>query len=416
MNDVNNYDVIVVGGGASGMMAGGICAGKGKSVLILEKNKSLGAKLAISGGGRCNITNDEDDLRTFLSIYSKKKNADQFLFSAFSQFNKNDTFKFFDKLGLPLVVEARKRAFPNTQKSTDVVKVLEKFLNKNKVTVLTGFPVTKINKDGDRIVSVIAQNKTFIADSYIFATGGVSHPETGSTGDGFKWLRDLGHTVTEPTPSIVPLAVREKYIKELSGISLSFMKITFYQDGVKAFNKKGKILFTHFGLSGPLILNSASAVQDLMYNGDITARIDMYPDTEIGALDAKIIEVFDKNKNKMFKNIIDECVPEGMGKSLINIIKINPETKVHSVSKSERRAFVDLLKALPITITGLMGMDRAVVADGGVILSEIDSKTMKSKVLENLYITGDLLDINRPSGGFSLQLCWTTGYVAGINA
>jgi predicted Rossmann fold flavoprotein len=416
MEEINRFDVIVVGGGASGMMAAGISARAGKKVLILEKNKELGKKLAISGGGRCNITNDESDLRTFLKNYATKNKADQFLFSTFTQFNKDDTFKFFKELGLPIVVEARQRAFPETQKSTDVVKVLEKFLRKHNVTILTGFPVSKVNKEDGIITSVISQNKTFIADSYIFATGGVSHPETGSTGDGFKWLRDLGHEVKEPTPSIVPLAVKEKYIKELSGISLTFMKITFYQDGVKAFNKKGKILFTHFGLSGPLILNSASKVQDLMYNGDVTAKIDMYPDTDIGALDAKIISIFDENKNKMFKNIIADCVPEGMAKSLINIIKINPETKVHSISKTERREFVDLLKGLPVTITGLMGMDRAVVADGGIALNEIDTKTMRSNVISNLFVTGDLLDINRPSGGFSLQLCWTTGYVAGMNA
>lgn len=416
MEEINKFDVIVVGGGASGMMAAGISARKGKRVLILEKNKELGKKLSISGGGRCNITNDENDIRVFLKNYATKNRADQFLFSTFAQFNKDDTFKFFKDLGLPLVVEARQRAFPETMKSTDVVKILEKFLRKNNVTILTGFPVTKVNKEADNITSVIAQNKTFIADSYIFATGGVSHPETGSTGDGFKWLRDLGHSATDPTPSIVPLAVKEKYIKDLSGISLTFMKITFYQDGIKMFNKKGKILFTHFGLSGPLILNSASKVQDLMYNGDVTAQIDMYPDTDIGALDTKIVQIFDTNKNKMFKNVIEQCVPEGTAKSLVNIIKINPETKVHSIGKKERREFVDLLKSLPVTITGLMGMDRAVVADGGVPLAEIDTKTMQSKVVKNLFITGDLLDINRPSGGFSLQLCWTTGYVAGLNA
>ncbi len=412
----NYYDVIVVGGGASGMMAAGFAGSRGKKVLLLEKNKDLGQKLSISGGGRCNITNDESDLHKFLAVYSKKKGTEQFLFSPFSQFNKDDTFKFFKDLGLPLVVEARQRAFPQTMKSTDVVKAMELFLKKNNVTIQTGFPVKHVKKEGSKIVSVTAQNYEYFADSFIFCTGGVSHPETGSTGDGFKWLRDLGHTVSEPTPSIVPLAVKERYIKDLSGISLSFMKITFYIDGVKSFQKKGKILFTHFGLSGPLILNSASQVSDLLHTGEVTAKIDLYPDTDIGALDTKIISIFDENKNKMFKNVLAECVPEGTAKSLINIIKIDPDTKVHSISKAERRHLVDTLKALPITITGLMGYDRAVVADGGVALKEIDTKTMRSTVVDNLYITGDLLDINRPSGGFSLQLCWTTGYVAGINA
>ncbi len=413
---METYDVIIIGGGASGMMAAITAAEQNKKVLILEKNKRLGEKLRISGGGRCNITNDEDDIRTFLKTYTKTKNADQFLFSAFSQFDKNDTFAFFKSRGLPLVVEARKRAFPHTQKAVDVVETLEKYLKEKNVTIKTSSPVTKIHTKEKSIISVATQNTEYTATSFILATGGVSHPETGSTGDGFNWLRDLGHTIKEPTPSIVPLAVKEKYIKNLSGISLSFMKIAFYLDGVKKFTKKGKILFTHFGLSGPLILNSACEVHDLLYAGEVTATIDMYPDTEIGSLDTQIVKIFDNNKNKMFKNMLSECVPEGMGKSLIDVSPIAPDTKVHSISKEDRRKFVDFLKGLPLTITGLMGYDRAVVADGGVALTEVDSKTMRSKVLDNLFITGDLLDINRPSGGFSLQLCWTTGYVAGKHA
>lgn len=414
--DTTNYDVIVVGGGASGMMAAGTAANNGKSVLLLEKNKVLGKKLSISGGGRCNITNNEDDIRIFLSTYAKNKNTDQYLFSAFSQFNKNDTIKFFAGLDLPIVVEARKRAFPKSQKATDVVSALEKYLKQNKVTIQNSITVEKINTKDDIIVSITANKKEYFAKSFIFATGGISHPETGSTGDGFKWLKDLSHNVSKPTPSIVPLAVKEQYIKDLSGLSLTFMKITFYVDGIKKFNKKGKILFTHFGLSGPLILNSASLVNDLLHTGEVTANIDMYPDTDIGSLDDKIIKIFDVNKNKMFKNILNLCVPEGMSKSLINIIKIDPDTKVHSISKDQRKSFVNLLKALPLTITGLMGFDRAVVADGGIELDEINTKTMQSLKIKNLFITGDLLNINRPSGGYSLQLCWTTGYVAGKNA
>ncbi len=409
------YDVIVIGGGASGMMAAGISASLGKQVLLLEKNKTLGNKLSISGGGRCNITNDEDDVKTFLKNYAKKKGTDQFLFSPFAQFDKNSTKDFFTKLGLLIVVEARKRAFPKSQKATDVTKTLEDFMRENNVEIKTSSPVTKIDLEDGKIVSVRNKNNVYKAQHYILATGGVSYPETGSTGDGFKWLRDLGHTVNDPTPSIVPLAVKEQYIKDLSGTSLSFMKISFYIDGKKSFQKKGKILFTHFGISGPLILNSASAVSDLMHTGEVTAMIDMYPDTDIGGLDKKIVAVFDENKNKMLKNVLSDIAPEGMTKCVLEVSKIDPDKKVHSVSKEERRKLVDVLKGLPLTITGLMGYDRAVVADGGIVLDEIDMKTMKSRKVTNLSITGDLLDINRPSGGFSLQLCWTTGFVAGSN-
>ncbi len=416
------YDVIVIGGGASGMMAAGRAAESGKSVLILEKNRKLGEKLKISGGGRCNITNAQYDVRELLKYY---KSSEQFLYSPFSQFGVKETFSFFEGKGLPLVVQARKRAFPHTEKALDVYNTLEKYLIAGNVAVRSNSPVTRINEKGGKIISVFCGMKEYFADSFVLSTGGVSHPETGSTGDGFKFLKKLGHIIKDPTPTIVPLAVADEWIKELSGTSLSFMKITFFIGGddenvkrKKAFAKKGKVLFTHFGLSGPLILNSAGLVADLLHSGNVTAEIDAYPDTDLGTLEKRIISVFDKNKNKMLKNIFKEIVPAGTSESILSLLKdkILPETKVHSVTKEQRKIIVHLLKALPVTIIGLMGYDRAVVADGGVPLSEIDTKTMRSQKIANLFITGDLLHINRPSGGYSLQLCWTTGFVAGSNA
>jgi predicted Rossmann fold flavoprotein len=408
------YDVIVVGGGASGMMAAGKAAESGKKVLVIEKNKTLGEKLKISGGGRCNITNAEEDIHAFLKHY---KDAQQFLYSAFAQFSNKDTFGFFERLGLPLVVQARKRAFPHTEKALDVFRALEKYMKAGKVTVLSNTKITRLEQDGDMIVGVVANGATYTARSYILATGGLSHPETGSTGDGFNWLKALGHTVTTPTPTIVPLAVKESWAKALSGVSLSFMKITFFAEGKKRFSKTGKLLFTHFGLSGPLILNAAGDVDDLLQEGIVTATIDAYPDTDLGALEQKVISVFDANKNKLLKNVMDEIVPHGMIEAVFSLVpSLDKETKVHSVTKEQRRELVSVLKALPLTITGLMGYDRAVVADGGIPLTEMDMKTMRSKFIKNLYITGDLLHITRPSGGFSLQLCWTTGFIAGGNA
>ena len=413
--NTEHFDVIVVGGGASGMMAAGRAGECGKRVLLIEKNKQLGEKLKISGGGRCNITNAEYDIRKFLAVYG---NAAEFLFSPFAQFGVKDTFTFFESLGLPLVVQARNRAFPHTEKASDVCNALLSYLKKGTVVIKSNTAVKKILYDDSQITGILTSAGTYTADNYIIATGGVSHPETGSTGDGFDWLRGLGHTIKDPTPTIVPLATHEEWSHVLSGISLSFMKITFFWNGKKAFSKTGKILFTHFGLSGPLILNSASKVADLLQEGPVSVVIDAYPDTEIGSLDAQITKVFDMNKNKMLKNILKEFTPEGISpgiKILLENNGIDLETKVHSVSKETRRKIVDTLKALPITVTGLMGFDRAVVADGGVSLSEIDTKTMKSKLYSNLSVTGDLLHINRPSGGFSLQICWTSGYVAGSN-
>lgn len=413
-NTKYDYDVIVIGGGAAGMMAVARLKELGnKKVLLLEKNAKLGEKLKITGGGRCNITNAEFDVRQLLKNYGK---AENFLYSPFSQFGVKETFEFFEKLNLPLVIQARKRAFPHTEKSYDVFRVLDQYIKDKNINIKTNSEVTKFLIEKNKIMGVKVGNIVYTAKSYILATGGMSHPETGSTGDGFKWLRDLGHTVKDPTPTIVPLAVKESWVKNLSGVSLSFMKITFYLQGVKKFSKTGKLLFTHFGISGPLILNSAGKVNDLLYEGIVTAKIDTYPDTNDGELEKKIIKVFDENKNKMFKNVLDEIVPHGTIPAFLSILKdISPDTKVHSITKENRKSLVNLLKALPITITHLMGFDRAVVADGGVSLEEIDMKTMQSKVIPNLYIIGDLLHINRPSGGYSLQICWTSGYIAGSN-
>jgi len=408
------WDVIIIGGGASGMMAGAVASALSKSVLILDRNKSLGEKLKITGGGRCNITNAEEDIHAFLAFYGK---AEPFLYSPFSIFNNRDTFEYFEKRGLPLVVQARKRAFPHTEKAVDVYKVLLKELEKGKVEVKTNCSVVNIVHHVDEIVGVETNKGRFQAKSYILATGGMSHPETGSTGDGFKFLKDIGHTIKEPTPSIVPLEVPDTWIHELAGVSLSFMKITFFLEEKKQFSKTGKVLFTHFGLSGPLILNLATKVSDLLQQGKVTATIDAYPDTNHGALEDKIIKIFDANKNKMLRTVWKDIAPEGTARALEKALDfVNFETKVHSVTKEERKKMVQVLKALPLTISNLMGYDRAVVADGGVLLTEVDTKTMRSKMYKNLYITGDLLNINRPSGGFGLQICWTSGYIAGTNA
>jgi predicted Rossmann fold flavoprotein len=412
------YDVIVIGGGASGMMAAGRAAELGKRVLLIEKNKKLGAKLAISGGGRCNITNAERDEKKLLANYGK---AEQFLYSPFALFGVDSTFEFFESRGLSLKVEANNRAFPISENAADVIEVLRQYMAKGNVEVHLNKTVTNFVGKAGTIQQVVVGKEVFSAETYVLATGGVSHPETGSTGDGFTWLEELGHTVQKPTPTIVPLAIKEKWLKELSGKTLEGAKITFYVSSddsapKKQFSKTGNILLTHFGISGPTILNCAGKVADLLYEGVVTASIDTYPSLDIGTLDAKIVMIFDANKNKLLRNVCKEFVPSGMSEALLSVLGIDTETKVHSVSKEDRRKLVELLKGIPLTISGLMGFDRAVVADGGVPLVEVNLKTMKSKIITNLCITGDLLNISRPSGGYSLQLCWTSGYIAGENA
>ncbi|MCC7500278.1 aminoacetone oxidase family FAD-binding enzyme [Candidatus Nomurabacteria bacterium] len=409
----NPYDVVVVGGGPAGMMAAGKAAALGKRVLLLEKNNRLGKKLRISGGGRCNITNAEEDERVLLRAYGK---AEQFLYSIFSQFGNKDTFSFFESLNLPLVVQARKRAFPTTERAPDVVRALEQYLAKGGVTVLTGTPATKVVAGPDGIEGVVCGTERYSGSYYIFATGSISHPETGSTGDGFGWLRSLGHSVVAPTPTIVPLKSKDKWPALLPGTTLSNMKITFFTEGKKAFSKTGALLFTHFGISGPVVLNCAGMVSDLLYEGVVTAQIDTSPTEDIGALDKRLLAAFDAHKNKALKNMLKEVVEPGAAKAALVLMDQDlAGKKVHSITKEERMSLAKLLKALPLTIEGLMGFDRAVVADGGVPLDEVDMRTMRSKKVPNLSIIGDLLHITRPSGGYSLQLCWSTGFVAGAH-
>jgi predicted Rossmann fold flavoprotein len=329
-----------------------------------------------------------------------------------------ETFQFFENRGLPLEVEANKRAFPKSRKAVDVLTVLTAYVQAGKVTIMTNSPVTGIEAESGCIEAVLSGSKRYEAESVILATGGFSHPETGSTGDGFGWLRDLGHTVAPPTPSIVPLRTEEAWSHKLAGIAVDDIKITFFAEGKKAFVKKGKVLFTHFGLSGPLILNSASRVADLLQAGKVTAAIDLYPALDLGQMDERVLAAFDNNKNKDFKNAIKELVPGGAAKGILEVLGAFMDTskKTHSVSREERKLVVNVLKSLPLTISGLMGFDRAVVADGGLLLEEVDMRTMRSRKVSNLFVTGDLLHIKRPSGGYSLQLCWTTGFVAGTHA
>ncbi|MBP9766116.1 MAG: NAD(P)/FAD-dependent oxidoreductase [Candidatus Pacebacteria bacterium] len=406
------YDLIVIGGGPSGMMAAGTAASNQKKVLLIEKNNELGKKLKISGGGRCNITNAIFDHKIFLKKFGI---AEKFLYSTFSQFDVKDTFSFFESRGLPLVTEENNRVFPQTQKALDVFDIMKKYISNKNIEILTNNLVLKINTSKDNIISIETKKGIFIADKYIIATGGLSHPETGSTGDGFKWLKDMGHTSKVSSPNIVPLKVSDKWVKNLSGTSLSNMKITFYVNKKKSFSETGKILFTYFGISGPLILNLSQRVHDIFHEGSVTAEIDCFPDQDLGTLEKNIIKIFDENKNKSFKNIAKEIIPIGLSSALLDLEVIEDiNTKVNNITKENRKVIVRLLKALPMTIVGLMGMDRAVISSGGIPLTEVDTKTMKSKLFKNLYLTGDILDINRPSGGFSLQLCWTTGYVAGL--
>ena len=408
------FDVCVIGGGASGMMCAGRAGECNKSVLLLEKNDRLGRKLDITGGGRCNITNKTLDTRKLLKNYGE---AAKFLHSTFAQHNVVDTIEFFESRGLPIVEQARKRCFPATEHAPDVTKVMRDYVNESsRVETKLKSPVQSVEKTTLGFL-IKTKKDVFQAKQVVVATGGTSHPETGSTGDGFKILDSFGHTVQIPNPNLVPLTVaQDELTNAVSGTSLTFMKLRFWQDDRVQFSTTGKVLFTHFGLSGPLILNASWEVSQLLEKGLVYVTIDMFPDTEHPIVDESVLKVFAKQPNKLFRNVLKEIVPVGM---MPLFVKKYPnmwlKQEVNSFTREQRRTLVDDLKGLRLDITGTMGHDWAIVADGGLDLREVDTRSMESKLVPGLYALGDALHINRPSGGYSLQLCWTTGWVAGNN-
>lgn len=410
MSISGTWDVIVVGAGPAGMMAAGKAASRGLRVLLLEKNATVGNKLSITGGGRCNITNVEFDIRVLLKHYG---DSAPFLFSPFSQFGPQDTVEFFRKRELPFIVEDRKRAFPHTEKANDVTRVMEAYAREAGVEIRTQTPVRSIHMREGVVVGVLTDNGILSAHAYVIASGGTSRPETGSTGDGMSWLETLGHTVAVPNPDLVPLVAKETWIKELSGTTLTDVSITF-RSGIKKVRREGNILSTHFGISGPLILNVAREVKALLTTGPVMATIDLFPHEDVGALRTRVTTLLQAHSNKTLENALCELMSKGIVEAVLQVFPVEQRVqKSHSVTREVRHALVERMKAMSLTITGTKGLDWAIVSDGGVDLREIDTRTMQSKKHPSVYLVGDMIDVSRPSGGFSLQLCWTTGFVAG---
>jgi predicted Rossmann fold flavoprotein len=408
------YDVIVIGGGPAGMMAAGRAAEQGARVLLLEKNPSPGKKLLITGGGRSNVTNNEEDDRKLLVKYGTKG---KFLFSAFTQFNVGATLEFFHTHGMPTKLEAEGRVFPATEKAESVWQCLIAYMKAGHVTVRTDAEVTGFQLHKGVIMGVkLKGDEVLSAVTYILATGGTSRPETGSTGEGFHWLKKIGHTVKMPEPALVPIRTKEAWAHKLSGLAFKEVKVATFARGILQNTRIGKILFTHVGLSGPLILNMSKDIGELLKYGDTMLTIDLFPKIDDGMLDRSIQEKFRLAQNKKLKNVLGDIVPSALAHILPELLHLDPEKEVNKVSRTERMTIVKFLRAIPLTPTALLGVDKAVVVSGGVELKEIDFKTMRSRLHNNLCIVGDVLDIDRPSGGYSLQLCWTTGFVAGTHA
>jgi predicted Rossmann fold flavoprotein len=409
------YDVIVIGGGPAGMMAAGRAGELGACVLLIEKNNRLGKKLSITGGRRCNITNAESNNRIFLDNFPESK---QFLFSPFSQFNVDSTFEFFEGRGLPLVVEDRKRAFPRSQKAEDVCGVLSDYVEESGgVDVKLNTAVTEFIVEEGELKGVETSSGSFFSKRIILATGGLAAPETGSTGEGLLMVEKIGHNVKDPDPNLAPLRTSAKWVHNLSGVSIDDAVLRFVQNDKTKLKVKGRLLFTHFGISGPLVINSSHQVKALLKEGALTASVDLFPDYDLGSLDTMLLELFENQKNKLFKTVFKELLQKKLGEVILHMPGLQiADVPVHSITKDQRKKLVQTLKDLHFPITGTMGFEWSIVADGGVVPQEIDFRYMTSRLFPNLYLIGDTIDINRPSGGFSLQLCWTTGWIAGSHA
>lgn len=395
------------------MIAAGRAAELGARVVIIEKNSTFGNKLLLTGGGRCNILNAEFDMHALVKKYGAKGKA---LFSPFTRFGVRETMEFFESRGLRLKTEEEKRVFPASDRSQSVLEMLIAYMKAGRVTMLLHKPVRSLVMERGRLTKVLLDQSELQAKQFILATGGKSRPETGSTGDGFPWLREMGHTVIEPDPALVPIEIKDRWIAPLAGISLQEVKLTVLAAGTKGESRIGKILFTHTGLSGPLVLNMSKRIGEQLRASDVWLSLDLFPSQDAGALDRKLLEIGERGKNKLLKNVIGELVTPKLAQPLFVLAGINPDTPMHQLKREEREAFVRVLKNVPMQVSRLLGVDKAIVSSGGVSLNEVDFKFMRSKICPNLFLVGDILDFDRPSGGFSLQLCWTTGYVAGEGA
>jgi len=406
------WDVVVIGGGPAGMMAAGRAAERGRKVLLLEKNQNLGKKLLITGGGRCNVTNNKLEMRTMLAQY---KGSGKFLFSSFSQFGVQETLKFFHTRGMATKEEAEGRIFPLSNKAQSVWDVLVRYVKEGGVRIKLNAAVVSLFSPADRQYVVIRlKDKTEIrAKSCIVATGGTSRPETGSTGEGFSWLAKLGHTIREDGVALVPIALEDAWAKKLGGVTLKDIKLTAFQNGEKRGAQEGKMLFTHFGVSGPAVLNMSREIEDLVQYGKVVIELDLFPKLDQGALRQKLQALLAAEPNKKLKNTLGSLVLAALVSPLLELARINGDAPNRGVKREERVRLAMLMKAVPLRVKGLLGADKAVVSSGGVALEEINFKTMQSRLVPNLYVAGDVLHIDRPSGGYSLQIAWTTGFVAG---
>ncbi len=404
--------VIIIGGGAAGMMASIIAARNNNKVTLIEKNEKLGKKLFITGKGRCNFTNAGDEEDIFGSVVTNKK----FMYSSFRGFSNYDCMGFFDELGLKFKIERGNRVFPESDHSSDVISALSREMKKQGVNVLLNTQAVSVNSKEGRFDSVeissVSGRRVINADSCIIATGGNSYSSTGSTGDGYRFARELGHNVTEILPALVPLNVREEWEELLMGLSLKNIEVTFYDGDKRLYTDFGEMLFTHFGVSGPVILSASSVLTSVVKDRPVKLSIDLKPAITQEQLDERILRDFSKEQNKAFKNSLDELLPKKLIPVIVMLSGIKPDKRVNEITRQERQGLVKLLKNLEMTVTSTRGFNEAIITHGGVNVKEINPSTMESKIVKNVYFAGEVLDVDAVTGGFNLQVAWSTAFAA----
>lgn len=403
--------IAVIGAGAAGLIAAGQAAQMGAHVILFEKNTKVGRKIMITGKGRCNVTNN-CDVQTVLANVPVNP---RFLYSALGKCSPADMMAFFEEQGVPLKTERGNRVFPVSDRALDIVDALFFYVKRLGVQFVFSCTVQEIVTQNGTVCGVRTADKTYAADRVIVATGGASYPATGSTGDGYRFAKALGHTVVTPRPSLVPLVSNSEVCQKLMGLSLKNVRVTVFENGKSIFEDFGEMLFTHFGVSGPLILSASSHMRHF---GSKTYRldIDLKPALDEKTLDKRLLADFDKYKNSDFINALGELLPRKLIPVVIETCGIDPRVKVHSVTKAERQRLVHLLKAFPVEISGARPIAGAIITTGGVSVKQINPKTMESKLVKGLYFAGEVLDVDAYTGGFNLQIAWATGKLAGQNA
>lgn len=406
-------NVIVIGGGAAGMVAAGRAAEKGHTVHLYEKNDRLGKKIYITGKGRCNITNDSD-IDTHLNNVAGNP---YFMYSAYYTLDSQATKQFFHKLGLQTKTERGNRVFPVSDKAGDVVKALQKYLKQNHVNVHINTAVKELLFEQNCIKGItLCNGKKVYSDAVIVCTGGLSYPGTGSTGDGYNMAKTTGHTVTKLYPSLVPLKAKQNWCEQLMGLSLKNCAICVKnQKGKTVYKDFGEMLFTHFGVSGPMILTASRYIIKDLQNQNFNIEIDLKPALDEKALDNRILRDFQKYSNRDFRNALDDLLPQKMIPVMILLTEIPENKKVHDITKEERKRIIKQIKHMTITVYAAKGFDEAVITCGGVCVDEIDPSTMESKKIKGLYFAGEVLDVDAYTGGFNLQIAFSTGYTAAEN-